>query len=153
VMSMSVYTRLNRSLSAQWLSECTVQSSTCFSIPTSEVGYTSATTGRGDHKVHKGHVVALEREREREREKLMNIMSAWKPRLGSTFIHFLCISASCCKLQKYMKSNCQSQHFSHNDCTVLHVSTHVQRTIITQEVTEVNFPCKIPYLFYTKCML
>jgi hypothetical protein len=26
---------------------------------TSEVGYTSATTGRGDHKVYKGHVVAL----------------------------------------------------------------------------------------------
>jgi hypothetical protein len=25
----------------------------------SEVGYTSATTGRGDHEVHKGHVVAL----------------------------------------------------------------------------------------------
>jgi hypothetical protein len=30
-------------------------------IPTSEVGYTSATTGRGDHEVHKGHVVALEK--------------------------------------------------------------------------------------------
>jgi hypothetical protein len=29
-------------------------------VPTSEVGYTSATTGRGDHEVHKGHVVALE---------------------------------------------------------------------------------------------
>jgi hypothetical protein len=28
-------------------------------VPTSEVCYTSATTGRGDHKVHKGHVVAL----------------------------------------------------------------------------------------------
>jgi hypothetical protein len=24
-------------------------------IPSSEVGYTSATTGRGDHEVHKGH--------------------------------------------------------------------------------------------------
>jgi hypothetical protein len=24
-----------------------------------EVGYTSATTGRGDHEVHKGHVVVL----------------------------------------------------------------------------------------------
>jgi hypothetical protein len=30
-------------------------------VPTSEVGYTSATTGRGDHEVRKGHVVALER--------------------------------------------------------------------------------------------
>jgi hypothetical protein len=28
-------------------------------VPTSEVGYTSATTGRGDQEVHKGHVVAL----------------------------------------------------------------------------------------------
>jgi hypothetical protein len=30
-------------------------------VPTSEVGYNSATTGRGDHEVHKGHVVALEK--------------------------------------------------------------------------------------------
>jgi hypothetical protein len=28
-------------------------------VPTSEVGYTSATVGRGDHEVHKGHVGAL----------------------------------------------------------------------------------------------
>jgi hypothetical protein len=28
-------------------------------VPTSEVGYTSATTGREDHEVHKEHVVAL----------------------------------------------------------------------------------------------
>jgi hypothetical protein len=28
-------------------------------VPTSEVGYTSATTERRYHKVHKGHVVAL----------------------------------------------------------------------------------------------
>jgi hypothetical protein len=28
-------------------------------VPTSEVGYTSATTGRGDHEVRKRHVVAL----------------------------------------------------------------------------------------------
>jgi hypothetical protein len=30
-------------------------------VPASEVGYTSATTGRGNHEVHKGHVVALEK--------------------------------------------------------------------------------------------
>jgi hypothetical protein len=30
-------------------------------VPTSEVGYTLATTGRGIHEVHKGHVVALEK--------------------------------------------------------------------------------------------
>jgi hypothetical protein len=29
-------------------------------LPTSEVGYTSVTTGRGDHEVDKGHVVVLE---------------------------------------------------------------------------------------------
>jgi hypothetical protein len=29
-------------------------------VPTSEVCYTSATTGRKDHEVHKGHVGALE---------------------------------------------------------------------------------------------
>jgi hypothetical protein len=29
-------------------------------VPTSEVGYTAATTGRGDYEVHKGHVVALD---------------------------------------------------------------------------------------------
>jgi hypothetical protein len=28
-------------------------------VPSSEAGYTSATTGRGDHEVHKGYVVAL----------------------------------------------------------------------------------------------
>jgi hypothetical protein len=30
-------------------------------VPTSDVGYTSFTTGREDHEVHKGHVVALEK--------------------------------------------------------------------------------------------
>jgi hypothetical protein len=29
-------------------------------VPASEVGYTLATTGRGDHEVLKGYVVALE---------------------------------------------------------------------------------------------
>jgi hypothetical protein len=28
-------------------------------VPTSEVGYTSATAGRGDYEVHKGHVTAF----------------------------------------------------------------------------------------------
>jgi hypothetical protein len=28
-------------------------------VPKSEVGYTSATTGRGDHEVHNGYVVTL----------------------------------------------------------------------------------------------
>jgi hypothetical protein len=30
-------------------------------FPALEVGYTSATSGRADHEVHKGHVVALEK--------------------------------------------------------------------------------------------
>jgi hypothetical protein len=38
-------------------------------IPASEVGYTSATIGRWDHEVHKGHVVALEEEEEEEEKK------------------------------------------------------------------------------------
>jgi hypothetical protein len=29
-------------------------------VPVSEVGYTSVTAGRGDHEVHKGHLVAFE---------------------------------------------------------------------------------------------
>jgi hypothetical protein len=33
-------------------------------IPTLKVGYTSATTGMGDHEVHKQHVVALEKKKE-----------------------------------------------------------------------------------------
>jgi hypothetical protein len=32
-------------------------------VPTSEVGYTFATTGMGDHEVQKGHVVALGKKR------------------------------------------------------------------------------------------
>jgi hypothetical protein len=39
-------------------------------VPTSEVGYISATAGRGDHEVHKGHVVAL---KERKKEKIKPI--------------------------------------------------------------------------------
>jgi hypothetical protein len=34
-------------------------------VPALEVGYTSATTGRGDHEVHKGHVVALKKKRKK----------------------------------------------------------------------------------------
>jgi hypothetical protein len=37
-------------------------------VPTSEVGYTSATTRRGDHEVHNGHVVALEKKLLLERQ-------------------------------------------------------------------------------------
>jgi hypothetical protein len=32
-------------------------------VPALKVGYTSATTGRGDHEVHKGHVVSMRRKK------------------------------------------------------------------------------------------
>jgi hypothetical protein len=48
-------------------------------VPTLEIGYTSATTGRGDHKVHKGHVVALEK----------NILTFVLTRVGSFLRQFL----------------------------------------------------------------
>jgi hypothetical protein len=36
-------------------------------VPTSEVGYTSATAGRGSHEVRKGHLVLLDENRYRRR--------------------------------------------------------------------------------------
>jgi hypothetical protein len=42
-------------------------------VPTSEVGYTSATAGRGDHEVHKGHVVALENNKNNITVKYMKL--------------------------------------------------------------------------------
>jgi hypothetical protein len=41
-------------------------------VPTLEVGYTSATAVRGDHEVHKGHVVALG---EKKGKKAINFAS------------------------------------------------------------------------------
>jgi hypothetical protein len=38
-------------------------------VPASEVGYTSATAGRRDHEVHKGHVVALAQQITRLKDK------------------------------------------------------------------------------------
>jgi hypothetical protein len=38
--------------------------------PTLEAGYTSATTGRGGHEVHKGHVVALEKKNSNNIEQM-----------------------------------------------------------------------------------
>jgi hypothetical protein len=42
-------------------------------VPTSEVGYTLATTRRGDHEVHKGHVVALEEIKKKSEEHAASI--------------------------------------------------------------------------------
>jgi hypothetical protein len=39
-------------------------------VPALEVGYISATTGRGHHEVHKGHVVALGKG-EKKKKKLL----------------------------------------------------------------------------------
>jgi hypothetical protein len=52
-------------------------------VPTLEVGYTSATTGRGDHEVHKGHVVALE---EKKKEKNFTLQVAFEQRVPSHFL-------------------------------------------------------------------
>jgi hypothetical protein len=41
-------------------------------VPTSEVGYTSATAGRGDHVVHKGHVVAMEEKKSSDSQRLFD---------------------------------------------------------------------------------
>jgi hypothetical protein len=41
-------------------------------VPTSDVGYTSATHVWGDHEVHKGHVVALEKKNFR---RVLNVIS------------------------------------------------------------------------------
>jgi hypothetical protein len=49
-------------------------------VPTSAVGYTSATVGREDKEVHKGHVVALE-----EKKKIFEYFSTvWEE--NSSFI-------------------------------------------------------------------
>jgi hypothetical protein len=42
-------------------------------FPSSEVSYTSATTGRGDHEVHKGLVVALAKKKVVVEEGLLNV--------------------------------------------------------------------------------
>jgi hypothetical protein len=39
-------------------------------VPPTEVGYISATTGRGDHEVHKGHVVALGKNKNKKKKVL-----------------------------------------------------------------------------------
>jgi hypothetical protein len=38
-------------------------------VPTSDVGYTSTKTGRGDHEVHKGHVV--DKKEKKKKEKIL----------------------------------------------------------------------------------
>jgi hypothetical protein len=40
--------------------------------PSSEVGYTSSTTGRGDHELHKGYAVALGEKNMKQVKKLGN---------------------------------------------------------------------------------
>jgi hypothetical protein len=44
-------------------------------VPTLEVGYTSATTGRGGHEVHKGYVVALEKRKEKNITCLLTLLT------------------------------------------------------------------------------
>jgi hypothetical protein len=44
-------------------------------IPTSEVSYTSATAGRGDHVVHKGHVVGALENNKQHKYQLMAVQT------------------------------------------------------------------------------
>jgi hypothetical protein len=44
-------------------------------VPTSDVGYTSATTRRGDYEVHKGHVMALGGEKLKKNKKNIKTVS------------------------------------------------------------------------------
>jgi hypothetical protein len=55
-------------------------------VPTSEVGYTSATDGRGDHEVHKGHVVALGK-------NMHNSYLSWIGRVNNLYHRFIFIMA------------------------------------------------------------
>jgi hypothetical protein len=56
-------------------------------VPTSEVDYISATTVRGDHEVHKGHVVALGK-------KMITLRSPWRNILIFTYVHIMQIHFS-----------------------------------------------------------
>jgi hypothetical protein len=51
--------------------------------PKLKVGYTSATTGRGDLEVHKGHVVALDGEKNTACMKLLQL-NGWHKAVNST---------------------------------------------------------------------
>jgi hypothetical protein len=55
-------------------------------VPTSEVGYTSATTGREDHGDHKGLVVALGKKRRKNLLIEAKINSLAKKKLFMNFI-------------------------------------------------------------------
>jgi hypothetical protein len=63
-------------------------------VPTLEVGYTLATTGREDHEVNKGHVVALEREREKKNLKYHFLMLV-AHMLNQSVIHVLACTHIC----------------------------------------------------------
>jgi hypothetical protein len=47
-------------------------------VSTSEVGYTSATTGRGIHEVHRGHVVTLEKKILRVSSRMQGVVFIYK---------------------------------------------------------------------------
>jgi hypothetical protein len=63
-------------------------------VPKSEVGYTLATIVRGDHEVHEGHVVALEREKQKVQTKTKAILTrrqkkllfVWPSEILSSFV-------------------------------------------------------------------
>jgi hypothetical protein len=58
-------------------------------VPALEVGYTSATTARGDHEVHKGHVVALGERKEKKGKKIKLVFFSKLTHLKLTFLLYI----------------------------------------------------------------
>jgi hypothetical protein len=61
-------------------------------VPTSDVGYTSATTGRRDHEFHKGHVLAVEKNKFylqyfSERISLVHMNRSLHPKSFGNFVY------------------------------------------------------------------
>jgi hypothetical protein len=70
-------------------------------VPPSGVGYTSATAGRGNHEVHKGHVVALGTKRLLRHVSLPEV----------SYIHLIRISADEISALLVLMNNFNKYHF------------------------------------------
>jgi hypothetical protein len=66
---------------------------------TSEVSYTSATTGRGDHKVHKGHVVAMgEKQRKKHVCQPLDHEQPWTKHVSVSYMKRVVTNTNVCFL-------------------------------------------------------
>jgi hypothetical protein len=80
-------------------------------IPTLEVGYTSATTGRGDHEVHKGHVVRKKRRKKILRTAIVFI-GFFRSQSGERMAGHQFPPSQFLVLTCYVHSNSEAQFFS-----------------------------------------